>query len=261
MLPPRVALAKGLDDATCDRRWEELSSRYTHRSPADYGGLLSEWQALEKECGTTQRYKPRLALTYYYLDRPQDAKRVLASIGSSGQQESLTELVQILVDISLLSDAGKLDETALLQLEQRLQTFATHHPTDVVGMSLLADVISERGRFDVAIELYEKALSAIGPSRRAANLLRNLTVTYSRAHRYEAAYDTADKAITYNKDLLSDMFFVCAVARAQASIGKIENAKDTLTVLAVKNPEVKQQQEFKSAVAFVIEKSKSAGQH
>lgn len=245
-------------DASCDKHWEELSTRYVvEAAPSDYASLLSAWKALHHECEASPRYKARLGLIYFYLDRPREMKKAIASIRRP-QNEPLVQLVDILADAAFLRGSAP-SEADLLRLEQRLLAFAEANPRDPAGLTLLADVIGELGRYDIAIELYQKVLSGTERSVRTAGVMRNLTVTYADAGRYQEAYDLAGEALALKRsDLTADLYFMCAVARSQAAIGKIEGAQDTLTLLAVKKPEVKSHAHFKAAVAWVIQEAKKA---
>lgn len=251
--------AQGHSDDSCDDQWRDLSATYTQQSPANYQGMLSSWKSLETECAGSARYRARLALIYYFLDQPKAGKGALARIGEAeGQREPLVQLVGILTDVALLRESGQANEAGLKEIEQRVHAYVESNPTDVAGVSLLADVWSELGRHDAAIALYEQVLRSTGPSPRVAGVMRNLTITYAEAGQFQDAYELAGHAVAANREFLGDLYFVSAVARSQAAIGKIDDAKNTLTLLSLKKPEVKNDPTFREAVAFVIEKSKAA---
>jgi tetratricopeptide (TPR) repeat protein len=254
----RSALASESND-WCDARWEEISSEYSYKSPPDYEGLLAVWKRLEGACAGQPRYWARLALTYFYLDRLKEAQSALASMRPADRQkESLVQLVQILVDAATLLDQRDRSEDELISLEQRLHAYSKENPSDAAGLSLMADVLSQLGRHQVAVESYETALKAIGVSRRSVGLLRNLTIGYVDVGRYEDAYNVAGTALSLDKGLFTDLYFICAAAKAQAAIGKIKGAQDALTVIAAKRPEVKQDPHFKATVAYVVSVAKAS---
>jgi len=258
-LAQAIAIAGESVGASCDRRWEELSTRYVAKTaPSDYAGLLSAWKRLDRECKESPRYWARLGLIYFYLDQPRETKKAIASVRGR-EAEPLIQLVDILADIALLRNDGSARSKAELErLEYRLLDFAENNPRDPVGLSLLADVIGGLGRYDSAILLYQKVLEGIGKSARTSGVMRNLTIAYADAGRYQEAYDLAGEALQLKRsDLTADMYFMCAVARSQASLGKIDGAQNTLTLLALKRPEVESDPHFKSAVAFVIEHAQS----
>jgi len=76
--------------------------------------------------------------------------------------------------------------------------------------------------------------------------------------RFQEAYDLAGKALAFDERLTTDMYFMCATAKSQASIGRVGGAQGTLTNLAPKKPEVESHPHFKAAVEFVKEQSMSA---
>lgn len=237
----------------CDKEWEELSSQYALKSPPDYDGLLQAWKAIDKKCGESALYKARLSLTYFFLDRQNEARQIIGSISPADRQrEPMAQLMELILDVAALQTEA--DSRAI---EPRLRSFVERNPTFVVGFSLLADVLGESGKDEKAIELYERVLSATGPSRRSVGVLRNLTISYANVTRYQDAYDAAEKAVTIDKSLLDDLYFVCAAAKAHATVGEIKVARDLLTLMATKYPQVENDQDFKAAVAFVIEKTKA----
>lgn len=245
----------------CERQWDDLSSKHAKTSAADYEGLLNSWKSLDKECGSLPTYKARMALVYFYLDRLKEAHSELVTLSPENRQNLLVRVVEILVDLSLLNErkGGQLNTTELTQFDTRIRSVLKDKPTDPGALTLLADVSSELGKHELAIELYEKALEAVAPSPRGWGILRNLTIAYGAANRYEEAYDMAGKSLALNRALMSDPYFMCTVAKAQAYIGKLEAAKETIEVLAAKRPDVKTIPEFKEAVIFVRQKLNEAG--
>jgi tetratricopeptide (TPR) repeat protein len=258
VMAPDAAVAQETVSDACQTHWEDFSRRYVPSTPGDYEGMLSAWKSVGKECGELPSYHARLGLIYYYLDRPKDAQEAIVSLSASEQRLPLVQLVQLLIDISVVTDGREPTEAELKTLEEKLIAFSTANPREIVGQSMLADVMGGQGRHDIAIALYENALSSIKPTPRAAGIMRNLTVSYEAVGRFQQAYDLAGKALAYDKGLTTDMDFMCATARSQASIGKIGGAQDTLTILALKKPEVESHPRFKAAIEFVKEKSRAA---
>lgn len=241
---------------SCETAWEDLSKQYVQGTPSpDYAALLLAWKNLEQACGKSPRYRARLALIYFYLDRPQEAKDAVATLSpEQAEREPLVELTQILADIGLLR-GGSAHEDDLQAVEQRLRVYASKNPRDPVGIALLADVLNELGRYAAAIEAYEAVLKSIGTTARSVGVMRNLTITYEQAARHEDAYTLAGKALQFDRaGLTADLDFMCAAARAQASLGKMQGARDTLTLLANKQPEIREHPDFKAAVDFVKQK-------
>lgn len=251
-----AATAKA-NDAACDTKWEELSEQYVRqKTPADYPGLLAVWKK-QNQCADSERYKARLALTYFFLHQLKEAQAALSSVKGAPPHDPLVELVQIFVDITAPPPPGSSNEH-FKQIEQRLRTYVNNNPKDIAGIGLLGDVLSQNGRYDSAIELYRLALKGTGMVPRAAGLARNLTITLTDAERYQEAYDIGGSALALDQNLTSDLYFICAVGRTLASLGKIEDAKNSLTLLAAKRPEVQQNPAFQAAVAFVKEKIAAA---
>lgn len=246
----------GASAASCDQEWQKLSEQYVTKAPADYAGMLSAWKALGKSC-EGQTYRARLGLIYFYLDRPQDAQTAIAEL-SPDSREPVVQLVQILIDAAFLREKRTPSETELKSMEQRLIRFSDAHPTDVVGMSLLADIVGELGRHEIAISLYERALSSLQPTPAAAGVMRNLTISYSEVGRHQEAFDMAGQAVAFNKGYMEDLYFMCALATSQTALGHIDGAQDTLTLLAVKKPGVKTSPLFLDTVELVKAKMRPA---
>jgi tetratricopeptide (TPR) repeat protein len=243
----------------CDSRWDELSRQYVQGgSSADYSALLQAWETLEQACENSPRYRARLSLIYFYLDRPTEAKSALATVSRDEEErESLVQLARILADAMLLR-GDPAPESELEALEQRLRVYALKNPRDPVGVSLLGDVLSDLGRDEAAIEAYEAVLKSVGTSARSVGVMRNLTVSYENVARHEDAYRLAGEALSFDRaGLTADLYFMCAAAEAQASLGKMKGARDTLTLLAAKKPELREHPHFKAAVDVVKEKMRA----
>ncbi len=252
MLLAQMSMAGEANDP-CDGRWEDVSRRFVQgHASADYPGLLQAWKALESTCGNSPRYRARLGLIHFYLDQPKEAKGVLAGISRDEEErEPLVQLVRILADAMLLR-GGEAREADLEAIEQRLRDYAGSNPRDPVGVTLLGDVLAELGRHEAAIHAYEAVLNAMGMSARAVGVMRNLTISYEDVERHEDAYQLAGEAMSFDRaGLTADLHFMCAVAKAQASLGKMKGARDTLTLLGNKKPEVREHPAFRSAVEFV----------
>jgi tetratricopeptide (TPR) repeat protein len=244
----------------CDTHWQELSQQYTkNKSPPDYEGLLRVWQPLKKECSDSPRYWARLALTYFYLDKTKEAQSAIAAAYHSGARlDPLVELVQIIVDASALR-GGAVNQAELESIERRLFAYAEANPRDGVGLSLVADVLSQLGRHETATAVYEAVLKALGgPSPQLVGLMRNLTISYADVGRYQEAHSLAAKALSFDKSLQSDPYFACAVAEANAGIGKVDKAKQILTWLANDQPEIRENPVFLRSVEFVKQKMQVA---
>jgi hypothetical protein len=76
--------------------------------------------------------------------------------------------------------------------------------------------------------------------------------------RYQDAYDSAGSAISLRKGNMDDPYFMCALAKADAGLGRFQDAQTALRLIAAKKPEVKQSPEFLSAVSFVIGKIRAS---
>jgi tetratricopeptide (TPR) repeat protein len=257
-LHSQMPLALEANDS-CEAKWEDLSKEYVHQSPsADYGAALRAWKGLESTCDNSPRYRARLALIYFYLDQPKASKEALATVSREEEEgEPLVTLVRILADAALLRDSGA-SQGELEEIEERLRAYALKNPRDAVGVTLLGDVLNDLGRYEAAAQAYVAVIKAMGMSARSVGVMRNLTITYEQMARHEDAYRLAGEVISYDRaGLTSDLYFMCAVARAQASLGRVKGARDTLTLLANKNAEVREHPDFKAAVAFVKEKMRT----
>ena len=239
-------------DSQCDERWSKLSAA----AGSNYNQLLSFWTEEAARCRESQRYLARLALIDFFLDRPADGKVLLSELSAAQlQAEPLNKLALLLIDGSMMKADPTHGESAFASLEARTREYVKENPNDLVGASLLGDLLSEMGQYDSAIDIYVRVLNSMKPSPKGAGILRNLTITYSEAGRYQEAYDAASMALAQKHELVDDLYFVCAIARAQAAIGKIDGAKNSLTLLATKHPDVRADSVFRSAVQFVTERA------
>lgn len=243
----------------CDDHWSELARQYEAQEPPDYPGFLDAWQALKGECSKSPRYKARLGLINFYLHRGKEAQAAVAGIDPAEvDSEPLVQLVQLLADAAVMRYSGKPKEEELLSLEQRMREFMKRNPYDVLGVTLLADIFSQLGRYPPSIEAYERVLEFAGMSAKSAQVMRNLMLNYVAVGRYEDAARLAAPAATHKRSLMSDLYFACGAATAYAEIGKIDTAKDVLNILVNRRPEVTKAPEFIAAVDLVRRKIKES---
>jgi hypothetical protein len=58
---------------------------------------------------------------------------------------------------------------------------------------------------------------------------------------------------------MSDQFFMYALAKTDAALGKFADAQNVATLIVTKKPEIKTTEAFQSTVAFVKQKMKEKG--
>jgi tetratricopeptide (TPR) repeat protein len=142
------------------------------------------------------------------------------------------------------------------ELDRRIMRVVEEYPGHPESYALLGAVESELGRHDVAIKLYETALADARGTQKWG-LYRNLTISYAEAGRYQQAYDAAGSTIALRRSVMGDKYFVYAVAKAEAGLGKFADAQTALRVIAAKDPSVKQDPDFRQTIDFVFDRMKA----
>lgn len=243
----------------CEQQWLTQSAEYADRDAPDYGGLLEHWRQYAARCSGTVAYEARLAFIYFYLDQPEKAKEALKPIvNKKSEYGHLVQLAQLLIEANELMIDQKPDTARLDELEIKLLKFVRQYPQQLEGYGLLGGVETLLGHHDAAIKTLEKAALMTKSMNSKAGIYRNLTISYAQAGRYQDAYDAAGTAISLRKSVMSDQYFVYAVAKADAGLEKFSDAQTALRVLAAKKPEVKKDPDFLATVDFVFEKIKQS---
>lgn len=251
------AHASEKDAGWCEQEWLTQSALYVDQEVPDYRGLLTSWQQYAKPCGGTVAYEARLAIIYFYLNEPAQAEEELRGVASAkSEYRYLVEIAQALTAGKKLALANDVAERDLQELDRRFLNIVQKYPRHPETFGLLGAVESELGRHDVAIKLYEAALGGSRGMSQEWGVYRNLTISYADLGRYQEAYDAAGATISRRKTVMADRYFVYAVARAEAGLGKFADAQTALRVIAAKDPSVKQDPDFRKTVDFVFERMK-----
>lgn len=244
------------DAAWCEQEWLKQSAEYADRDVPDYRGLLSNWQQYAKQCSGTVAYEARLAFVYVQLDELDQARKALSGVTTASKYQYLVDLVQALTEGKRLLLDKTVSEPDLQELDRRFMGIVEKYPGHPESYALLGVVESELGRHDAAIRLYEVALEGSRGTQKWG-LYRNLTISYAEAERYQAAYDAAGRTMALRKSVTDDKYFVYAVAKAEAGLGKFADAQLALRLIAAKDPSVKQDPDFLQTVDFVFDRMKA----
>jgi tetratricopeptide (TPR) repeat protein len=253
VLPMTVANAIEDRSMWCEHQWLILSAEFADREKADYPRLLSAWKELDSTCRGTVSYEARMALIYYYLDQIDGAKAAIKSVRDTKSDYTyLVELVSTLLDLKELTDAGKVNQTDLQKIDNEIYSYVKAYPDKPEGYALFGMVESQLGRHDAAIKLYEESLKKLPKTNQQWGVYRNMTISFTEVARYEESYHAAGKAISLHKTVTNDRYFMYALAKAEAGIGQLDDARITLKLISTKQPDVFKDPEFLAAVNFVV---------
>jgi len=243
----------------CEQEWLAQSALFVGKDMPDYNGLLDRWMQYRGKCQGTVSYEARLAFIYYFLNQNDKAKDSLRSVEHKASPYSyMVDLAKIWIEASELSVSKSSDMRRLREIESQLQKIVIQHPEHVESYGLLGGLESSLGHHEQAITTLEKGLALAKPAHSKAGIYQNLTISYAEVGRYQDAYDAAGNAINLRKAASDNQFFMYALAKANAGLGKFSDAQMDLKLIAAKKPEVKQDPEFLAAVDFVIKKIKQA---
>lgn len=247
------------DAGWCEQEWLKHSATHVDREVPDYRSLLTSWQQYATPCSGTVAYEARLAIIYLYLDQTARAEEALRGVVSAkSEYRHLVETAQVLIDAKKRVRGKGVSERDLEELEHRFLDIVQKYPGHPEIYALLGAMESELGRHDAAVEFYKAALAGSPGMSQQWGVYRNLTISYADAGRYREAYDTAGATISRRKSVMSDKYFVYAVARAEAGLGKFADAQTALRVIAAKDSSVKADPDFLKTVDFVFEQMKKS---
>lgn len=241
----------------CEQQWFVVSAQYVDQEVPDYAGLLQRWQQYGPKCQGTVAYEARLAFIYFYLDQPAKATEALQAVEAKvSEYRYLLELAQLLTEFKRLMLSKQMDEPHLRGFEHRLADFVKRNPHLFEGYALLGAIEVILNRHEEAITLLEKAAAMEGSPGSRAGIYRNLTISYAEVGRYQEAYDAGGEAISLSKAFFGDPYFMYAVAKTDAGLGRFADAQTAIRVIAKKRPQVKDTKDFLSTVDFIFDKMK-----
>ncbi|MBI2381361.1 MAG: hypothetical protein HYV16_11470 [Gammaproteobacteria bacterium] len=242
----------------CERQWLTESANFVDRDAPDYMGLLESWKKYREKCQGTVAYEARMALIYYFLDKPTRARDVLRSVENVGSEyDYLRDILAILTEYKEYMLAQKIDESLLRAFKKRFSNYVGKYPESMEGYAQLGAVQMSLGEHESAIISFAAAIEKAPETADLAGLLRNLTVSYSEIGHYQDAYDVAGAAINRRKSVTEDAEFMLALAKAEAGLGMFKEAETTLRVIVTKHPSLREEPDFQATVNFVLEKRKS----
>ncbi|MDP3858175.1 MAG: hypothetical protein Q8Q73_10505 [Stagnimonas sp.] len=194
-----------------------------------------------------------MAMIYFFLNDPGKARQILSQTkASSPKYEYLIELAQLLIESKEMAVAQQTDDASMNGLEAKYVAFVTKYPEVMEGRALLGGLQTTMGNHGDAIRNLALATRADIPTLRAG-IFRNLTISLAKLDRFPEAYQAANKTFSLHKSVMSDPWFMLAVARAQAGLGDIADAETTLGVILSKRPEIERDPDYLTTVHFVAE--------
>ena len=170
----------------------------------------------------------------------------------------LLELAHLLTEAKRLMLSQQMDDAHLRGFDRNLAEFVKRNPQLFEGYALLGGIEVILNRHAEAIPLLEKAAAMEGSPGSRAGIYRNLTISYAEVGRYQDAYDAGGTAISLSKTFFADPYFIYAVAKTDAGLGKFADAQTAIRVIAKKRPQVKDTKDFLSTVDFIFDKMKES---
>ncbi len=242
--------ARKSDAAWCERQWSIESANIARETPPDYSALLRRWQGHAPRCAGTVAYEARLAVIYLSLNQPDKAREILKPLaGSRSEYRHLVDFAALLVDYFAALNGPTTTKADIGRLEGSFRGFTSRYPQFADGQGMLGGLQTLSGKHAEAIKSLELGLHS---SMDVWSVYRNLTISYTAVGRYADAIRAGDDAYRLNRGVTSDQYFAYALAKADAGVGKLQDAETVLRVIAAKKPEVRRDPEFKEAVEFVM---------
>jgi tetratricopeptide (TPR) repeat protein len=238
---------------SCEQQWWADSARFVDQATPDYKTLLAEWQAREPDCKGTGIYEARLATIFTMLEQPAKAHKTLQSLKNVPEPyKDDVALARILAEHQELVIAGKTEVSSLENVEAKYISFVEQYPTSLEGRALLGGLETVLGKHREAIHHLARATHSKTPGQ-LHGVFRNLTISLAHVGKYEEAYRAAGKTIEFRKESMADPWFMCAAARAQVGLGRLDDAETTLGVLITKTPDFEADREYQETLRLLVE--------
>lgn len=253
-----VKMSHASDDKEelCEAAWIKASAQYINQEHADYEGLLHYWEGSSTQCEGSVAYESRKAFIYAFLDQPEKAKLVISKIKKKTKFDYLVELVSLQIEVKEKILGNNLDLNALKKIRGKYVEYINRYPQVSDGYAQLGGIQILLKEFPESLVSLIKAKELAIPQQMQAGLYRNLVIAYFENGKYKEAYDAAGVAISLQKYVTDDKFFMYSLAKTEASLGKYEEAQTALKVIASKVPNIKSDPDFIASVDYVFDKMK-----
>jgi tetratricopeptide (TPR) repeat protein len=242
----------------CDERWEIESTGYGG-SEGEARALLERWQTHAAHCSGSAVFEAHLASIYLELGQTEKAKSALAPLSSRKSAYShFVEMQLLRIEMAEAASRGS-ENFDFSGFRNRMLELTRKYPNWSPGYSMLGSMESASDKHEDAVLHLKLAIEHLENGKKEApntwGIYRNLAVSFTALHGYEEAKNAGEIAFRLNNSIMSDQYFMYAMAIADAGMGKIHEATTTLRVIAAKKPEVKSDPEFLAAVEFVRRKA------
>jgi tetratricopeptide (TPR) repeat protein len=252
------ALARDERAQSCDHQWDVVTSDPGKGLEPGYETLLKRWQQYGDRCSGTVVYEARLAFLYAQAGEPDKARAALKPVlGTASEFAYLVDVASLQIEMAEIRASGGPGDTKrrMAELESKYVAFVGRNPAWPHGYFLLGAIQTALDEYSKAIPTLMAGLNHLPPDQRLApntwSVYRHLTVCYAETGDYRDALHAGDIAYGLKEDLVDDTYFMIAAAKAYAATDDFKSAEDTLRLISLKRPEVKDDPKFLSARDFV----------
>jgi tetratricopeptide (TPR) repeat protein len=235
----------------CEKQWivDSGTLAATPGATAATGALLRQWRSREAACGTTSIYWGRLAMIQVLANDLAGAKASLARAPTSPAYSYAVDLAAVQVAVQeRMTNPAPMTRADIAKFESAYAAVVAKHPQWPTGYAMVGAMQTMLGKHADAVRSLEVA--ARGDVYQLWSVYRNLAISLSALGKHTEALAAADKAGQMNPSLLSDPPFAYAVAISHAALGYLDDAADTLKVIASRRPDIQKDPEYLRAVDF-----------
>jgi len=222
----------------CQRAKQALADQ-----PPGGDALLAAWKSNEGKCKGTGVYEIELASIYSDRNEFDQARQALHAAAIPENLKKQAEISEITIDYLQAVASG--EPARLSAVEKTTDAFTQTSPENVDVLSMLGHTRVLLGKSETAIAPLEAVI------KHGDGMLgdyRNLTIAYANAGQYPQALELLDKTYAMSQAVTSDEEFMYAATLAYAATGKVDSAKNMLTLIASKKPQLLHDPKFQRTV-------------